>query len=127
MTSKLFWLVLGGTIFGLCVRAEPQQPNIHKIGWLSAGSSANPGQQEIVRNLRDLGYVNGHNITFEFRYASNRLDQLPLLAEELVSRKVDVLITPGRQGRWLFGMLPRQSQSFSQTLPIQLEQDWLRA
>jgi ABC-type uncharacterized transport system substrate-binding protein len=99
MKSKLAWLVPGATVFGLCVRAETQLPtHIHKIGWLSAGSRANTGQQEVIRILRELGYVNGQNISFEFRYAANRLDRLPLLAEELVSRKVDVLITPGTPG-----------------------------
>jgi putative tryptophan/tyrosine transport system substrate-binding protein len=99
MKSKLAWLVLGATVFGLCVRAETQLPtHIHKIGWLSAGSRANTGQQEVIRILRELGYVNGQNISFEFHYAANRLDRLPLLAEELVSRKVDVLITPGTPG-----------------------------
>ena len=87
MKSKLAWLVLGTPLFVLCIRAEAQQPtHIRKIGWLSAAteSSANTGRQEIIRILGELGYVNGKNIGFEFRYAANRLDRLPVLAEELV-------------------------------------------
>jgi putative tryptophan/tyrosine transport system substrate-binding protein len=101
MKSTFAWLVLSPTLFVLCVRVEAQEPpHIPKVGWLSAGtkSSANTGQQEIIRILREFGYVNGKNIGFEFRYAENRLDRLPALAEELVSRKVDVLITPGTPG-----------------------------
>jgi len=45
--------------------------------------------------LRDLGYVEGKNIVFEYRFADNKLDRLPALAGELVRLKVDVLITPG--------------------------------
>ena len=45
--------------------------------------------------LRDLGYVEGKNIAFEYRFADNKLDRLPALADELVRLKVDVLVTPG--------------------------------
>ena len=45
--------------------------------------------------LRDLGYVEGKNIAFEYRFADNKLDRLPALADELVRLKVDVLFTPG--------------------------------
>ena len=44
------------------------------------------------RELRALGYVEGKNIAIEFRYADNKLDRLPALAEELVGLKVDVLV-----------------------------------
>jgi putative ABC transport system substrate-binding protein len=72
-----------------------QQTHIPKIGWLSALTSRNAGQQEIIRFLRDFGYVDGKNIQLEFRYAANKLDRLPTLAEDLVNQKVDLLITPG--------------------------------
>ena len=48
--------------------------------------------------LRDLGYVEGKNIAFEYRYANNQLDRFPALADELVRLKVDVLLTPGTPG-----------------------------
>jgi putative tryptophan/tyrosine transport system substrate-binding protein len=83
-------------LFALCTTAEAQQRNnTPKIGWLSALTSRNAGQQEIIRFLRDFGYVDGTNIKFEFRYAANKLDRLPALAEDLVNQKVDLLITPG--------------------------------
>ena len=78
--------------------ADAQRPTGKtRIGWLSAvgESSSSTGQQEIIRILREFGYIDGKNIQFEFRYAQNKLDRLPALAEELVSHKVDVLITPG--------------------------------
>jgi len=45
------------------------------------------------RELRALGYVEGKNIAFESRYAEDKLDRLPALADELVRLKVDVLVT----------------------------------
>ena len=49
--------------------------------------------------LRDLGYVEGKNIAFEYRYAENKLDRFPALADELVRLKVNALLTPGTPGR----------------------------
>jgi putative tryptophan/tyrosine transport system substrate-binding protein len=74
------------------------QPKMPTIGWLSARSASNLGQETIVRMLRDLGYVKGKNIAFEFRFADGKLDRLPALADELVRLKVDVLLTPGTPG-----------------------------
>ncbi len=45
------------------------------------------------RELRALGYVEGQNISFEFRSADNKPDRLPALADELVRLKVDALLT----------------------------------
>jgi putative ABC transport system substrate-binding protein len=99
--SRLAWLVLSATVLVLCAGATgAQQPkSMPTIGWLSAGTGSNAGQREILRILQDsFGYANGKNVNFEFRYAANRLDRLAILAEELVSRKVDLLITPGTPG-----------------------------
>jgi len=80
--------------------AEAQQPpaKIPKIGWLSARSASNVGKEIIVRMLRDLGYVEGKNVAFEYRFAEGKLDRLPALADELIGLKVDVLLTPGTPG-----------------------------
>ena len=45
------------------------------------------------RSKKDFGYVDGQNIGFEFRWAEGKLDRLPELAAELVSLKVDVIVT----------------------------------
>jgi ABC-type uncharacterized transport system substrate-binding protein len=78
--------------------AEPQQPaKVAKIGWLSIGLDYGPGStiRGLPPELRALGYVEGMNIAFDYRYAENKLDRLPALADELVRLKVDVLVTPG--------------------------------
>jgi putative tryptophan/tyrosine transport system substrate-binding protein len=76
--------------------AEAQQPGkIAKIAWLGARSASASGRELLNRELHVLGYVEGKNVAFEYRYADNKLDQVPALAEELVRLKVDVLVTPG--------------------------------
>jgi putative tryptophan/tyrosine transport system substrate-binding protein len=52
-----------------------------------------PFWREFQQGLRDLGYVEGQNIRFEFRSAEGDLDRLPELAGELVRLKVDVIVT----------------------------------
>jgi putative ABC transport system substrate-binding protein len=76
----------------LGVRA--QQPKVPTIGALVIGN-INPEQfwREFRQGLRDLGYVEGQNIRFEFRSAEGRLERLPELAAELVRVKVDIIVT----------------------------------
>jgi len=97
MSGKTFYFTLCALLFALCASAQAQQPaKIIKIGYLSPVSDS-PGsqggaRQAIRRELETLGYVEGKNILFESRYADNKLDRLPELADELVRLKVDVLI-----------------------------------
>jgi putative ABC transport system substrate-binding protein len=51
-----------------------------------------PRCHELREGLRELGYVEGQNIAFEFRSAEGKLDRLPELAAELVRLKVDVIV-----------------------------------
>jgi putative ABC transport system substrate-binding protein len=79
------------------VGAQQPQKNIHRIGVLIGSSlSANAARIEAFRQgLRELGYVEGKNIVIEFRSAEGRFDRLPALAAELVSLKVDAIVTTG--------------------------------
>ena len=75
---------------------EAQQPaKVAKIGWLGLRPAATAAEQRelLGRELRALGYVEGKNIAFEYRYADNKVDRLATLADELVRHKVDVLVT----------------------------------
>jgi putative tryptophan/tyrosine transport system substrate-binding protein len=99
MTEKVPIWLLATVLLTTAPAAEAQeQTKVAKIGWLSVRGGGNPGQEIIVRMLRDLGYVQGKNVAFEYRFADNRLDRVPILADELVRLKVDVLITPGTPG-----------------------------
>ena len=94
--TKLFWLALIVMLLAVWLTADAQQPaKVHKIGWLGTRLTSAGGQEVIRRILRDLGYVEGKNIAFEYRFADNKVDRLPALADELLRLKVDVLVTPG--------------------------------
>jgi putative ABC transport system substrate-binding protein len=70
------------------------------IGFLGTDTEAHsvPWVDGLRAGLRDFGYVEGRNITFEFRYADGKYERLPQLAAELVDRKIDVLVTHGTPG-----------------------------
>jgi putative ABC transport system substrate-binding protein len=94
--KKLFlWMLATGVLATVSpVLAQPPA-KIHKIGWIAVrpGSAASV-IESFQREFSKLGYVEGKNIVFEYRYAEGKLDRLPALAEELVRLKVDVLIAP---------------------------------
>src|SRR5829696_2142141 len=60
-------------------------------------STANPRSssffQAFEQRLRDLGYVEGQNIAFEYRNAGGEIDKLPSIAAELINLDVDVIVT----------------------------------
>ena len=75
--------------------AEAQQAKkVHRIGYLTSNTSSAelPRFDAFRQALRELGYVEGQNITIEYRYAEGRFDRLPGFAAELVGLKVDVLV-----------------------------------
>jgi putative ABC transport system substrate-binding protein len=75
---------------------QAQRPGkIPRIGVLHAGSAANALDEAFEQGLRDLGYVEGKNIVLEYRFAKGQHERLPVLAAELVSLPVDVLVTGG--------------------------------
>jgi putative ABC transport system substrate-binding protein len=81
-----------------CSAIEAQQPTkVAKIGWLvfRPGSGQTAGNESFRRELRALGYVEGQNITIEYRSAEGKPERFAALADELVRLKVDVLLTPG--------------------------------
>ena len=89
-------IVVTLTIGGAVVEAQ-QQAKVFKIGWLSGSSASSLASlHEAIRSLlRELGYIESKNIAFEYRYADNKPDRLPALADELVRLKVDVLLVGG--------------------------------
>jgi ABC-type uncharacterized transport system substrate-binding protein len=99
MNKKIAILALC-TMFALCFTAQAQQQaKMPKIGFLSPGSApSNTSIELFLREFRKLGYVDGKNIAIEVRHAEDKLDRLPDLAHELVSLKVDLLLTPGGNG-----------------------------
>ena len=84
-------------LLAVAVKAEAQQPGkVYRVGRLSGGiSSSTYGYDAIRRELRELGYVEGKNISFERRYAEDKPERLAPLADELVRLKVDLIIAGG--------------------------------
>jgi putative ABC transport system substrate-binding protein len=94
MKRKITGLALGVLLLApsFSVQAQ-QQAKVAKIGWLGALSLASDAGRELLgREIRALGYVDGKNIAIEYRYAGDKLDRLPALADELVRLKVDVIL-----------------------------------
>ena len=77
---------------------DAQQPDkLPKVAILEPGTpdyADKPGNiRDLLAALADLGYVEGQNVTFEFRFAEHALERLPGLAAEVVATKPDVLYT----------------------------------
>src|SRR6516162_9398791 len=87
-----FITLLGGaTAWPLTARA--QQSKLARIGALYIGTAdAESFKNELREGLRQLGYLEGQNIAFEFLSAEGKLDRLPELAAELVRLKADVIV-----------------------------------
>jgi putative tryptophan/tyrosine transport system substrate-binding protein len=92
-----------------CGGAAP--PAVARVGILTAGSSL-PAMREVFhQSLRDLGYVEGHNLTVEQRQAGGQLERLPTLAAELVRGEPDVIVALGPSA-------VRAARQATRTIPI---------
>ena len=89
-------ILVARMLLAVGVMVHAQQPaKIPKIGFLGAGLVSSPWHESFRSEFRKLGYVDGKNVTFIYRFADTNYDRLPALADELVHLKVDVIITPG--------------------------------
>lgn len=93
MSKRLMPLTLSATLFALSFSAQAQQvKKVPRIGFLSATPSINPA---FLEGLHALGYIEGKNIIIEYRSAQDKLERHPDLAAELISLKVDIIVTQG--------------------------------
>src|SRR5215472_12226166 len=113
MHRRRFVPLLGGAITLPCVTAA-QQRAMPVIGFL-AGTSPGPNAANLAafrQGLSETGYVEGQSVSIEYRWAEGHYDQLPALATDLVSRKVDAIVTSG-------GPVPaRAAKNATTTIPI---------
>jgi putative ABC transport system substrate-binding protein len=95
--KKIVGFLVGAMFLATSFSAEAQpQAKVSKIGWLGGRSPGGPGSggESFRRALRTLGYIEGKTLTIEYRYAEDKLDRLPALAEELVRLNVALIIAP---------------------------------
>jgi ABC-type uncharacterized transport system substrate-binding protein len=110
-TGVLFVVLL----LAVAVLAEAQQPKkVHQIGYLSQlDPASDSARTEVIRlALRELGYVEGQNIAFEYRHAEGKRDRYTELAAGLVRLKVDTIVVSGGTN------LIQAAKNATKTIPI---------
>jgi putative ABC transport system substrate-binding protein len=92
VTSRsTFIRTLAAGILAAPLTTLAQQPaRLYRIGVLA--NENNPIWESFRRGLRDLGYVEGGNVTIDWRYSDARVERFPALALELVQSKVDIIV-----------------------------------
>src|SRR5215831_879049 len=96
MRRREFITLLGGAATALPLGARAQQPAIPVVGIIHAGlPETEPGSRMIAfrQGLNELGYVEGQNVTIEYRWAEGRYDRYSELVADLIRRKVSVIAT----------------------------------
>src|SRR5712691_9319658 len=100
MDLREFIAVFGGAaasamLWPLAVHAQHRTMPV--IGYLSGGAPGPfaPFLASFRQGLREMGFVEGRNVTIEYRWAEGQYDRLPALAADLVRRQVAVIVASG--------------------------------
>ena len=92
--------------------AFAQQPaKVWRIGFLSSLAGPNQATEALRDQLRILGYIEGRNLAFEYRWSAGADERLPAMAADLVQLKVDVIVTHA-------GLPPAAARRATSTIPI---------
>jgi putative tryptophan/tyrosine transport system substrate-binding protein len=112
MKRREFITLLGGAVaWPVSARAQ-QAGKTPRIGYIRAGTPNNdPFREEFVRGMRDLGYVEGRNIAYEFRHYGDDVESIAPLISDLLRAKVDIIVAGGTAA-------VRAAQAATQNIPI---------
>jgi putative ABC transport system substrate-binding protein len=118
MQKGIISLVLGGIVLLSFSAEAQQQKKIPRIGYLTVSSlSSNIDRVNAFRQgLRDLGYIEAKNIIIEWRSAEGKAEREAILAKELVTLKVDVIVTSGPK-------MTRAAKEATSAIPVVMTQD----
>jgi putative ABC transport system substrate-binding protein len=116
MKRREFITLLGGAAATWPMAARAQQGStVRRVGFLLPGGARTTvvrGQLDAFRQgLKECGWVEGQNVSVEYRFAEGREDALPTIAAELVQSRLDVIVAEGTAAIWA-------AKTVTQTIPI---------
>ena len=113
MRRREFLALIGGFAIAWSLTSYAEQPKqpLKRVGGLAPIPCPLQPDNLVVRRLAELGWIEGQNIVFDCVSTVGRVDQVPALARELVSRRPDVLIA----GSWTHVIALKQETT---TIPI---------
>ena len=98
VSKRLFCSALCVVLLALCLPADAQQTGkIFRIGFLDPSTASGSAvlAEAFWQEMRKLGWIEGKNITIEYRFAEQKIERLPELAADLVRLKVDLIVGSG--------------------------------
>jgi putative ABC transport system substrate-binding protein len=90
---EIVTLLIAASVMVPCAAHAQKTPakKVYRLGLLQPGAPPEPLVDALMERLKELGYHEGNNIVYEYRWAEGKLNRLPEFAKELVDLKVDVI------------------------------------
>src|SRR5262247_2779820 len=110
MTRREVITLLGGAAAWPLAASAQQSGKIPRVGYIRPQDN-DAYREEIVRAMRDLGYVEGRNIAYEFRYYGDDVEAISSHVSDLLRVKVDIIVAGGASA-------VRAAQAATQSIPI---------